>query len=129
MVSPAESLSREKPAIRLEAQESLNRRDYAQALRGYRELLGLDQDDADARGGAGMAYFGLGQYDKAVLDFEKCLAGGQGRGGLITRFLAYAYVALGQEAKAAAALASVLPADEVARQIELYRAELKKPGR
>jgi Flp pilus assembly protein TadD len=63
----------QRQALHSRANELLTKGQFAEALRCYHELLGLDPRDAAARNGLGIALAQLGQYREAESEFRRAI--------------------------------------------------------
>jgi serine/threonine protein kinase len=98
------------------------RRDYANALRLYRQVLDAQSTFAPAHYYIGMTYEQTGDYDAAVINFERS-AEIAGRGWLFLSALGHCYGLRGEREKAEALLAEIAERERE-RYVSPYNAML-----
>jgi hypothetical protein len=112
---------------RVEGGEAGRRGQWAQALQHFQAILKANPADRGAHAAAGEAYSRLGRFKEAVVEYEAALVPSMfENGSLLPVFLAYAYVGIGDTARAEALLSRKGLSPGMARsEIEKYRAALK----
>lgn len=125
-ISEIQSLEDLKAYHEVEGSYAYSKQQYVNALEHYQKLLKIDPIDIDGYSGLGAVYLQLKQYKEAVRALEKVLPHVVGERTLVPYSLAYAYVAIGDEKKAAETLRLVLPENKIRREIERYKARLRE---
>ena len=91
------------------------------ALREYLQLVQQNPSDLAAHAGAGQAYMELGRFREAITEFELVLPNYVGERSLLPAWLAYSYLAVGEDQKAEALLVSRFGRESGARQLQQFR--------
>lgn len=109
-----------------EGQRALSRGDGMNALGHFRNAQGIDPENLQARAGLGEAFLQLGQFLNAVAEFERVLPTLRGERSPLYLSLAYSYVGLGNDQKAAAVLAVMMNKDAIQPQLEKMRQDIRQ---
>lgn len=100
--------------------------DPALALKHFGDMLRVDADDLEAQYGSGRASLDLGRYRDAAAAFERVMPRVRDRRSSVYDEAAYAYLALGEAARAEAILTERYGAEDGKRRLSELRAAVRK---
>jgi hypothetical protein len=113
-----------------DAAKASSREDDTSALQLYLAMIRDDPSDREARAGAGASYMHLRRFTEAIAELELVLPFHAGLRSAVPSWLAYSYLALGEDQKAEAVLISAHGAEVARRELEdLRRAVRSEPVR